>query len=233
VGVGLKRLTPSNGRIAVKGSARTVILNVAIVIVILAAAAVGYYFYYQSNNYVTTDDAVVTATLAPVASPVPGVLASWSADAGSTVTKGQVLGRVVPAGPNATPVDLTAPIDGTVVHVAAVPGAVVAAGAPLGYVADLAHETVTAYVSETQIRNVKVGQSVDVYVDAFPNTTFSGTVASIDRVGASTFALIPTTDRSSGNFTKVTERIAVTIDLGHTADLGLAPGMNARVRIHI
>lgn len=219
------------GKLPLRGSARAVLLNVAIVIVILAAAGVVYYFYYQSNNYVSTNDAVVTAQTVPVASPAAGVLESWTAKVNTAVSKGDSLGSVASAAGKSA--DLTTPITGTVVKVTAVEGQVVAPGAPLAYVADLADETVTAYVSETDIRNVKVGQTVDVYVDAYPNTTYSGTVTRIAKVGASTFALLPTTDRASGNFTKVTERIAVTVSLGHTADLGLAPGMNARVRIHI
>jgi multidrug resistance efflux pump len=216
-----------------RGSARTVLLNLAIVIVVLAAAGIVYYFYYQANNYVSTSNAVVTATTVPIASPVAGVLTDWSAQVNTAVGKGDVLGHVQPGGATATPVSLTSPIAGTVVQSTAVPGEVVAAGAPIAYVSDLADETITAYVPETSIRNVKVGQSVDVYVDAYPNTTFSGTVTQIAEVGASTFSLIPTTDRTSGNFSKVTENIAVTISIGHTGDLGLAPGMNARVRIHI
>jgi multidrug resistance efflux pump len=216
-----------------RGSARAVLLNLAIVIVVLAAAGIVYYFYYQANNYVSTDNAVVTAVTVPIASPVVGTLTDWTAKVNGTVSKGDVLGDVQTASPTAAPVQITSPISGTIVQSTAVPGEVVAPGNPLAYVADLADETITAYVPEGSIRNVKVGQAVDVYIDAYPNTTYSGTVTQIADVGASTFSLIPTTDRTSGNFSKVTENIAVTISIGHTSDLGLAPGMNAHVRIHI
>ena len=72
-----------------------------------------------------------------------------------------------------------------------------------------------------------------VEVDADGNKTFMGTVQEIIPATASEFALLQTTDRTTANFTKVTQRVEVHIDLGSTADSGLYPGMNASVRIHL
>jgi multidrug resistance efflux pump len=89
---------------------------------------------------------------------------------------------------------------------------------------------VTANIDETKIQDVKVGDVVDVYVDAFPGTTLNGNVKSIGLATASTFSLLPTSN-TNANFTKVTQVIPVTIKLNNIPG-GLVPGMNVSVRIH-
>ena len=74
---------------------------------------------------------------------------------------------------------------------------------------------------------------VDVAVDTNDKATYTGTVKEIVPAAASQFALLQTVDRTSANFTKVTQRVAVVIDLGNTANSGLYPGTSAYVRIHV
>ncbi len=71
---------------------------------------------------------------------------------------------------------------------------------------------IIANYKETQLTNVKVGQKVRIKVDMFPNQTLSGYVGSISPATGSTYSLLPT-DNSSGNFTKVVQRIPVRIEL--------------------
>jgi multidrug resistance efflux pump len=89
---------------------------------------------------------------------------------------------------------------------------------------------VTANIDETKIQDVRVGDTVDVYVDAFPGTNLTGSVQSIGLATASTFSLIPSTN-TNANFTKVKQVIPVTIKLTNIPG-GLVPGMNVSVRIH-
>jgi len=182
---------------------------------------------------VSTDDAQITAPMAPVGALETGTLATWTAQVGQTLSAGQVLGTVVPAGApaNAAPIPITAPFAGTVLDLSAVAGQTVTPGAPLAYIGELSDTTVTAYVKETQIRNVAPGQKVNVTVDALPGTTFSGTVEQLGMATAATFSLLPSATQD-GDFTKVTQVIPVTISLGAPAGQ-LVPGESAEVRIQI
>jgi membrane fusion protein, multidrug efflux system len=90
---------------------------------------------------------------------------------------------------------------------------------------------VNANIKETDIRHVKVGQSVVVNVDAYPNEKFSGRVAKIGHAATSQFSLLPSTN-PSGNFTKVTQRLTVKIPIDQR-DHMLKPGMMVEVEIDI
>jgi multidrug resistance efflux pump len=201
----------------------------------LIAVAVGGYIYLRDLSlYVTTDDAEVHSNLTAVVATGAGTLDAWLVQPGAQVAAGQPLGFVKPApgGVMASPLQIDAPVGGTIIRIDGQTGQVVGPLQPLAYVADLANLTVWAYVDETEIRRIKAGQPVDVTVDAAGSVPFRGTVARIMPAAAGEFSLIPPGDRTTANFTKVTQRIIVEVDLGDTADAGLYPGMSAYVRIH-
>jgi multidrug resistance efflux pump len=54
-----------------------------------------------------------------------------------------------------------------------------AAGATLMTIANLDEVTLTIYIPEDEIGKVKVGQTVEVSVDSFPNKVFEGRVSYI------------------------------------------------------
>jgi membrane fusion protein (multidrug efflux system) len=126
---------------------------------------------------------------------------------------------------------VTSPIDGVVARKISHIGEVVAAGQPMAVIVDLNHVWVEANLEETQVEHVRLGQSVDLNVDAYPNTIFKGKVINIGAAAASQFALIPD-NRSAGNFTKVTQRIPIKIALDDPAE-PLRPGMMVTVGIDI
>jgi membrane fusion protein, multidrug efflux system len=126
---------------------------------------------------------------------------------------------------------VTSPIDGVVARKISHIGEVVAAGQPIAVVVNLNHIWVTANLEETQVEHVRLGQSVDINVDAYPDTKFTGKVINIGAAAASQFALIPD-NRSAGNFTKVTQRIPIKIELDDP-DEPLRPGMMVTVGIDI
>src|SRR5207248_4860872 len=64
-----------------------------------------------------------------------------------------------------------------------------------------------AYVDENAINNVSKGQSVDIHIDAYSDTSFTGHVNLIVQAAAGQFSLLPNQDPTSGNFTKVGQRI--------------------------
>ncbi len=74
---------------------------------------------------------------------------------------------------------LTAPMDGVITSRAAQVGETATAGRPLLTIANLDHVTLVLYISVSQIGHVEIGQSVQVTVDSFPDTTFVGQVESI------------------------------------------------------
>jgi multidrug resistance efflux pump len=216
-----------------RSASRGILIQVVVFVVLLGAVALGLTYWYQGQNYVTTDDAQVTAPIAPVGALATGTLATWTAQVGAAVQDGQVLGTIAPAGarPGTAPLDVVAPFAGTVLNVSAVAGQTVTPGTVLAYVGELSQTTVTAYVKETQIRNVAVGQRADVTVDALPGTTFVGQVQQIGEATAATFSLLPSATQD-GAFTKVTQVIPVTVSLGAPAGQ-LLPGESAEVRIHL
>ena len=90
---------------------------------------------------------------------------------------------------------------------------------------------ISTNIKESEIRNIKVGQSVAIHIDAYPDQTFEGTVELIGTAATSQFALIPSPN-PSGNFTKITQRIPVRIAIVSNQAV-LNPGMMVEVDIDI
>jgi membrane fusion protein (multidrug efflux system) len=86
---------------------------------------------------------------------------------------------------------------------------------------------------ETQIRNIRKGDSADIRIDAFPEVVLHGKVEEISPASGSQFALLPP-DNATGNYTKVVQRIPVKIALepGHPLLNRLRPGMSTEVTVH-
>jgi multidrug resistance efflux pump len=209
-------------------------------LIFLALAAIGgaiAYWIYDNYNYYRTDDAQISGPVVNVSAPVAGTLTTLSVKLGDKVTAGQTIGSITPAasatarGPASF--DLTSPMDGTILQVPAVQGQNVAPGLTLAVLTDPSSVTVTAFIDENAIDNVSVGQSVDIHIDAYSDTTFTGHVEQIVQATAGTFSLLPNQDPTSGNFTKVGQRIPVVITLDATAGKALLPGMSAEVTIHL
>jgi len=90
---------------------------------------------------------------------------------------------------------------------------------------------VEANIKETQVGRLKLGQPVIVSVDAYPNERFIGKVARIGSATTARFALLPTPN-PSGNFTKITQRMPVKIDMVEMPK-PLTPGMMVEVEIDV
>ena len=126
---------------------------------------------------------------------------------------------------------VTSPLEGVVAKKIANVGEVVKPGQPVCVIIDLNNIWVEANLEETKIEHVRSGQLVDLKVDAYPKTEFTGKVVSIGAAAASEFSLIPES-RSAGNFTKVTQRIPIRIEVVDPAEQ-LRPGMMVVVGIDI
>jgi membrane fusion protein (multidrug efflux system) len=128
---------------------------------------------------------------------------------------------------------IIAPIDGTLGVRKVHEGALLSPGTEIDTITPLDTVFVTANFTERQITNINRGQRAIVRVDAFPNVPIPGEVAGIQPATGSQVSLVPA-DNSTGNFTKIVQRIPVkiTLDLADTHLVGrVLPGMSARVEV--
>ncbi len=125
-----------------------------------------------------------------------------------------------------------APISGQVAKKSVEPGQFVQPGQPLMVVVGDTEVWVVANLKETDLAEVRPGQPVDIEVDAYPDHSFRGVVASIAGAAGVKFALIPP-DNAVGNFVKVTQKVPVKIRFETPLDPAypLRPGMNVVVHI--
>ncbi len=127
---------------------------------------------------------------------------------------------------------IRAPADGIVGNRAVEEGSWVAAGQRLAALVPLSAVHIDANFKETQLANLRPGQTVELTVDAVPGRTFEGTVDSLAPATGSVFSLLPP-ENATGNFTKVIQRLPVRIDV--PADLAekglLRPGMSVVVGV--
>jgi len=210
---------------------RIFLVNALVLLAVVAVAGIVGWVVYNNYYYYSTDDAHLTAPVVNVASTAAGTLQTFTIKIGDTVAAGQTVGTVATAD-NRT-VNVVAPIGGTILQVPGVAGQMVSPGLPIAQMANLGSVSVTAYVDETSFKDIGLGKSVDVYIDAYSDTSFSGHITQVVNASADQFSLLPTQDFGSGNFTKVSQRIPVIIALDGNGGKTLTPGMSAEVRIHI
>ncbi len=109
--------------------------------------------------------------------------------------------------------DIVADIDGVVTRRNVNPGNYVQVGQNLMAIRSLDEIWVDANFKETQLSDLRIGQSVDLYVDMYGSRhVFKGRVAGFTMGTGSTLALLPP-QNATGNFVKVVQRLPVRIDL--------------------
>jgi len=126
---------------------------------------------------------------------------------------------------------IRAPVDSVVDRTFVEVGEFVSPGQRLVLVHDPKEVWVEANIKETEIRRLKLGQPVDIHVDAYPDREFTGKVLSIGNAATSEFALLPSPN-PSGNFTKTTQRLRTMIAVEQQEGL-LRPGMMVEVSIAV
>ena len=126
---------------------------------------------------------------------------------------------------------IKSPVDGVVDKTFAKIGEYVTPGQRLALVHDPNKIWIEDNIKETHIRELKVGQNVEVSVDAYPDIEFRGRVLTVGNATTSEFALLPSPN-PSGNFTKITQRVAVRIAIEQKDGL-LRPGMMVEINIDI
>ena len=125
-----------------------------------------------------------------------------------------------------------APIAGKATQVPAIQlGRYVTAGTPVFALMDDERPWVDANPKETDVTWLRLGQSVSIHVDAFPDRTFRGVVASVSPGTGAQFAILPP-QNAGGNWVKVVQRLPVRIELESGQDTArLRAGMSVTVDI--
>ena len=108
---------------------------------------------------------------------------------------------------------IVAEIDGVVTRRNVNPGNNVQVGQSLMAIRSLREIWIDANFKETQLRDLRIGQPVDLYVDMYGGRhVFKGRVSGFTMGTGSTLALLPP-ENATGNFIKVVQRLPVRIDL--------------------
>ncbi|HYK59377.1 MAG TPA: HlyD family secretion protein [Bryobacteraceae bacterium] len=128
---------------------------------------------------------------------------------------------------------IAAPVEGVVGRKAVEAGQNIAAGQQLMSIVNLNDIWVTANFKETQLKDMTIGQKVDIEVDG-NGRVYTGRVERISGASGARFSLLPP-ENATGNFVKVVQRIPVriSIDPGQNSDHALRPGMSVTPKVHI
>jgi membrane fusion protein, multidrug efflux system len=89
-----------------------------------------------------------------------------------------------------------------------------------------------ANFKETQVGRMRIGQPVDMHVDALPGHDLHGVIDSFSPGTGSQFALLPP-ENATGNFTKIVQRVPVRIriETGPETRSVLLPGLSVTVDV--
>jgi membrane fusion protein (multidrug efflux system) len=109
--------------------------------------------------------------------------------------------------------DVVAEIDGVVTRRNVNPGNDVQVGQSLMAIRSLSEIWIDANFKETQLRDLRIGQAADLYVDMYGDRqVFSGRITGFTMGTGSTLALLPP-QNATGNFIKIVQRLPVRIEL--------------------
>jgi membrane fusion protein (multidrug efflux system) len=92
---------------------------------------------------------------------------------------------------------------------------------------------VTANFKETQLDHMRAGDKVTLHIDAYPDRTVEGHVASVQPGSGTAFSLLPV-ENATGNYVKVVQRVPVKIVLDNPpADVAIGPGMSVEPNVRV
>ncbi len=130
--------------------------------------------------------------------------------------------------------NITAPVDGRIGKRNLNPGQYVQPGQTLFTIVNNETFWVVANFKETQLKNLKAGEQVDIIIDGYPDRKVTGKIGSFSEATGARFALLPP-DNASGNFVKVTQRVPVRIDIDNLKENQdiLKAGLSVTVEVKI
>jgi membrane fusion protein (multidrug efflux system) len=131
---------------------------------------------------------------------------------------------------NLSRTELRATVDGRVAKLTAAVGALATPGQSIMVVVPL-DVWVTANFKESQLADMRVGQPVDIEIDAF-GRSFPGHIDSIQAGSGTAFSLLPA-ENATGNYVKVVQRVPVKIVFDKPPNVELGPGMSVVPRVTV
>jgi len=151
----------------------------------------------------------------------------------STASIKQLQTAVKQAKLNLSYTKIYAPSSGMITNKSVEEGIYVQTGQPLFAIVP-EKRWVIANFKETQLTNMKIGQSVDIKIDSYPNKTFKGRVDSIQSGTGSSTSLFPP-ENAVGSFVKVVQRVPVKIIFTEKIDpkYAIVPGMSVIPEVKI
>ena len=101
-------------------------------------------------------------------------------------------------------------------------GQYVTAATPVLALVETGHSWVEANFKETDLTHMKVGEPATITIDAYPDHSFTGEVASIGAGTGAEFSLLPA-QNATGNWVKVVQRVPVRISFSEPRGRPPAP----------
>ena len=128
-----------------------------------------------------------------------------------------------------------APCNGVVTKRAIQQGQYVSAGQSLCVVIDNENYWISANFKETQLERIKIGNEVEIELDAYPDLKLTGKVESYSGATGAKFSLLPP-DNATGNFIKITQRFPLRISIDNFPKekaTEIFPGLSAFVKVKV
>lgn len=130
--------------------------------------------------------------------------------------------------------NVKAPADGTVTNRNVNKGKFVQTGQPLFTLVN-DEVWVGANFKENQVGKMKIGQQVEIKIDAYPNKVFKGKIDSIQRASGAKSSLFPP-ENAVGSFVKIVQRIPVKIVFDEEINpdkYNIVPGMSVEPKVKV
>src|SRR5438067_2317172 len=127
---------------------------------------------------------------------------------------------------------IRAPVAGIIGNRAGQVGQYVKPGTQLLSLVPLPKVYITANFKETQLTRMRVGQTAEISVDAYPDQPLTGQVESFAPGSGAQFSLLPP-DNATRNFTKIVQRVPERIAVPADASLAglLRPGLSVTITV--
>ena len=179
----------------------------------------------QATATLQQDQASLAQMQANVTSALKNKAVSEAQKSSALASLKQAQSQAEEAQQNLSYTTITAAQPGRVVRLTGAKGQYVEAGQAISmFVPD--EIWITANFKETQLTDMRPGQPVDVTLDAYPDHTLHGKVASVQPGSGAAFSLLPA-ENATGNYVKVTQRVPVKIIVDTwPADVAIGPGMS-------
>ena len=112
-------------------------------------------------------------------------------------------------------------------------GQYVTAATPVLAIVETGHSWIEANFKETDLTRMKVGEPATITIDAYPDHSLTGEVASIGAGTGAEFSILPA-QNATGNWVKVVQRVPVRIGFTEPlGDLPLRSGLSASVSVDL